>query len=77
VSLTGELTWYEDYAAASPKDQRRALYGRCMFDVTKFIQDHASEHDDPYALMDAAQGEFRALLEATLGLLLNSVEPTG
>ena len=64
------IEWWERYAAATPADQWRALYGRCCFDLTSFFKDNAGDYDDVYALRDAAGDHFRALLEATARLML-------
>ena len=69
-----EIQWWERYAAATPADQRRALYGRCCYDLASFLKDYAGGDRDVYALVDAADAHFRELLEATIGLMLNLAE---
>ena len=68
---SAELEFWERYAAATPEDQRRVLYGRACCDLVAFIADNAADYDDVYALRDAAGDHFRALLEATAGLVVN------
>lgn len=65
------IEWLERYAAVTPTDQRRALYGRCCYDLVAFVKAHADEYDDLCALRDAADDHFRALLETTVDLLQN------
>jgi hypothetical protein len=67
-----ELAWWEQYADVPVAEQRRALYGRACHDLVAFIQDNADM--ETYPLLDLASEHFRDLLEATLGLAINTLE---
>lgn len=73
MTAAEEAAWDKKYAAASPGDQRRALYGRRVTELVHYVKAHASEYEDNdlRPLIDAARPQVTRLLEATADLTLN------